>query len=184
LKLLKTIWKGVYNRIILISPTFKVQFREVWSQLSPEGITVYETIDDDLIKRLHLECQGWATKKESTLVIVDDCGQALRSIKPDAFSLWVSNSRHCLVSIVHLSQKLTYSPPIFRSNADTILAFGATSALDRDALWREFSIYDRKTFLALFEKATKKPFSFMACCLQRGGVPGLFHSDLKTPLVL
>lgn len=181
LKLIKTVWKGVYNRVVIISPTFRAQFKEVWSQLSPEGLLVYpDGLDEALIKQLHKDCEGYAANNQTTLVVIDDCGEMLRKIPPAAFSLWVSNSRHCKTSIVHLVQKITQSPTAFRSNCDCIIAFGATSMLDKEALYKELSTHDRKTFYQMFSKATEDKHSFMACCIQLGGTLGFFHTDLIT----
>jgi hypothetical protein len=185
IRLLKGELKGLYHKIVLIAPTFEAQFATVWSQIGPEGVIVYKDgIDTDLVRKLHDTAVIDAAAGRTTLVIIDDCGTELRAIDPVVFSLWIANSRHLRTSIYHLVQKITMSPPMFRSNCDTLLCFGATSHLDREALYREVSLVDRKTFFELFRKATREKYSFMACCIQPGGLLGLYESDLITPLVL
>jgi hypothetical protein len=185
IKLLTTVWKGLFHKIILICPTFEAQFPTVWSQIGPEGVTVYKGgITSDLVEKMYKDSQKDAAAGRTTLVTIDDCGEQMRRIDPAIFSMWVSNSRHLKTSIVHLTQKLTFSPTCLRSQADCLICFPATSYLDREALYREFSLVDRKTFFALLQKATREKYSFMACCTQPGGLLGLYESDLITPLVL
>jgi hypothetical protein len=185
LKLIKTVWKGVYTRVVIISPTFEAQFKDVFSQIDPAGLIVYtEGATVEIIEKIHKDCRVYAARGENTMVVIDDCGEQLRKIPPAAFSLWVSNSRHLLCSITHLVQKMTMSPTCLRSNVDCIIAFGATSMLDKEALYREMSTHDRKTFFAMFAKATEKQYSFMACCIQSGGTLGVYMSGLITPVTL
>jgi hypothetical protein len=180
LELLKTVWKGCYSKIYIISPTFEAQFEKVWSQLHPDGIEVFFKMDDELISKLHNNCIQNTKLGLDTLILIDDCGDDLRKIKPQAFNLFVSNSRHCRTSIVHLVQKITQSPTVFRSSCDSIFAFGATSFIDREALWRELSTVSRKTFFPMFSKATAENYSFMACTISKHGTLGLFYKDFKT----
>jgi hypothetical protein len=183
LKLLKTVWKGCYSKVYIISPTFTAQFQKVWSQLDPEGIEVFFQMNDDLIDLLHQKCIENTKLGLDSLILIDDCGEQLRQINTQAFNLFVSNSRHCRASIVHLVQKITQSPTVFRSSCDSIIAFGATSFLDREALWRELSTVDRKTFFAMFTKATSERYSFMASTISKHGVLGFYYMDFKTPVL-
>lgn len=180
LRLLKTVWKGCYSKIYIVSPTFVAQFEHVWSQLDSEGIEGHLQIDDSLIGLLHTKCIEHTKAKQDTLILIDDCGEDLRRINPQAFNLFVSNSRHCRASIVHLVQKITQSPTCFRSNCDTIIAFGATSFIDREALWRELSTVDRKTFFQMFSKATNDRYAYMSCTISRQGKLEFYNADFKT----
>jgi hypothetical protein len=180
LRLLKTVWKGCYDKIYIISPTFAAQFQDVWSQLDSQGVEVYMEMNDGLISLLHNKCIEHTKAKHDTLIVIDDCGEDMRRINPQAFNLLVSNSRHCRCSIVHLVQKITQSPTAFRSNCDTIIAFGATSYIDREALWRELSTVDRKTFFQMFSKSTSDKYAYMSCTISRQGKLEFYYSDFKT----
>jgi nucleoside-triphosphatase THEP1 len=183
LKLLKNEWRGVYHRIVLVCPTFAAQFKGTWDAIHPDGLTVYTELDEALLKRLHAECIEHAKKGEHTLVIIDDCGSALRKLEI-TFGLFVANSRHCKCSVVHCVQKVTQTTTLFRSSCDCLLVFGATSHNDKEALFREVSTVPRAEFFELFALATQEKHGFMACCVQPGGVMQYFRPDLKTPLVL
>jgi hypothetical protein len=180
LRLLKTVWKGCYDKIYIISNTFAAQFQDVWSQLDSQGVEVHMEMTDGLISLLHQKCIEHTKAKQDTLILIDDCGEDMRRINPQAFNLLVSNSRHCRTSIVHLVQKITQSPTCFRASCDTIIAFGATSFIDREALWRELSTVDRKTFFQLFSKATSGRYAYMACTISRYGELNLYTTDFKT----
>jgi hypothetical protein len=180
LRLLKTVWKGCYSKIYIVSPTFAAQFTSVWSQLDPEGIEVFFEMDDSLIAKLHKNCEANTKCGLDTLILIDDCGDQMRKISTSQFNLFVSNSRHCRASIVHLVQKITQSPTTFRSSCDAILAFGATSYIDREALYKELSTVDRKTFFEMFSKATQERYSFMCSTISKDGRLGFYHSDMKT----
>jgi hypothetical protein len=184
LKLLKTVWRGCYSKIYIISPTFTAQFQKVWSSLDPEGIEVFFSMDDELISLLHQKCVENTKQGLDSLILIDDCGEELRRLTPQAFSLFVSNSRHCRASIVHLVQKITMSPTVFRSNCSTIIAFSATSFIDREALWRELSTVDRRTFFEMFSKATSGKYAYMASTISKHGVLGFYYMDFKTPVKL
>lgn len=179
-RLLKEAWCGVYDEIIIVSGTFVSQFEKVWSQLSPEGITVHETFDESFVEKFMAE-QSVSTK--NSLLILDDLGDDLRKISPSVINKLVSNSRHYKLSIIALHQKLTQAPTIIRGNADSIISFSACSFLEREALWKEISTVPRKEFQVLFNKATQKKHGFLVSTIDKGGALRLYHDDFKTLLV-
>ena len=170
-------WRGVYDEIIFVSPTFKSQFEGLWSKIDPTGVTVHEKIDEQFIENL-LTTQSTSTK--NSLLILDDCGEDLRKVSPGTVNKLVSNSRHYKLSIICLHQKLTQSPTIMRANADSIVSFAACSYLERDALWREVSTVDKKEFLRIFNAATNDKHSFLVSTIDKGGRLQFYHSDFAT----
>jgi hypothetical protein len=179
-RLLLTAWKGVYDRIIFVSPTFKSQFDSLWCQLSPEGITVHESLEDSFIENL---LQSVSSTRHSTLLVMDDIGEDLRRTSPAMLNKLVSNSRHYRLSIVCLHQKLTQAPTIVRANVDCIVSFPACSFLEREALWREISTVDRKTFQRIFTEATVEEHSFLVSTIDKGGILRNYASDFSTILL-
>ena len=177
--LLMTDWCGVYHDIIIISPTFQAQFNGLWSKLSPQGVTVYETISDNLVEQILKNTAG-ATK--DTLLVLDDLGEDMRKISQTLLNKLVSNSRHYRLSIICLHQKLTKSPTIFRGNCDSFISFASCSYLEREALWREISTVDKKSFNRMFAEATQRPHSFMVSTISKGGALVNYHSDFCTVL--
>ena len=180
-RLLLTAWWGVYDRIVFVSPTFKSQFDSLWCQLSPEGITVHESLEDSFIENL-LQSVSTSTR-HSTLLVMDDIGEDLRKTPPAMLNKLVSNSRHYKLSIVCLHQKMTQSPTIVRANADCIISFPACSFLEREALWREISTVDRKTFQRIFTDATVEQHSFLVSTIDKGGILKNYKSDFSTLLL-
>ncbi len=53
-KLLKTVYRGIYDRIIFVSPTFEAQL-SLWGTLSPDGISVFSEITDFFLTNLLAE---------------------------------------------------------------------------------------------------------------------------------
>ena len=178
-ELLMTDWCGVYHDIIIISPTFQAQFNNLWSKLSPRGIIVHESITDELVEQL-LKQIACATR--DVLIVLDDLGEDLRRLSQPLLNKLVSNSRHYRLSIICLHQKLTQAPTIFRANCDRFVSFASCSFLEREALWREISTVDRKTFNRIFAEATNQPHSFMVSVITKGGVLENYKSDFCTLL--
>ena len=120
-------------------------------------------------------------KESRTLLVLDDLGQELRhDIDMRVLNLLVSNSRHLHISIVHLCQKLTQSPTIFRANADVIVMFSAASMIEREALYREVSVCDKKTFFGLLNKATANTdHGFLCSCIGTDGQLRLYNKDME-----
>ena len=170
---------GRYDKIYFFSPTFRVQFRKTWSILNKKGIIVYEDVTAELLQKIidgH-EPDG----EDQVLVCFDDVGDSLKKIDSTVVSRFISNSRHARVSAVFLSQKLTYLPTLIRNDADVYISFAAISYLGVEALWREVSIVDKKTFMEIFREATEEQYSFLCCCTI-GGKTALYKNckDLIT----
>ena len=178
-ELLMSDWCGLYHDIIIISPTFQAQFKGLWSKLSPKGIIVHESITDELVEQLMRQTAG---STRDTLLVLDDLGEDLRKMSQTVLNKLVSNSRHYRLSIVCLHQKLTQAPTIFRANTDSFISFASCSFLEREALWREISTVDRKTFNRIFAEATQQPHSFMVSTISKGGALELYKNDFCTVL--
>lgn len=177
-KLLLTAWKGIYDEIIFVSPTFKSQLKILWSKLDPEGIECHEDLTDEFVLSF-LNQQQVSTRR--TLLILDDVGDQQRRLKGDAWNKLVSNSRHYDLSIICLHQKLTQSDTITRQNADTIICFPSASYQERECLYRERSSVDRKSFMQMFCSCTQKPYTFMCCTIKKSQLK-FYMSDFKTEI--
>jgi hypothetical protein len=178
--LLQTDWANIYNRIVFVSPTFQAQFDGLWSELSPVGITVHESLTDGFIEKL---LQDVSASKHQTLLILDDCGDDIRRVAPAMMNKLVSNSRHLNLSIICLHQKITQSSTIIRSNCDSIISFASCSYLERESLWREISTVNKRDFNRMFQEATSEPHSYMVSTISRGGALINYKSDFNTVLI-
>jgi hypothetical protein len=141
---------------------------------------VHEELTESLVEELLATV---STKQRQTLLILDDCGEELRRIAPRIVNQLVSNSRHYQLSIVCLHQKLTQSPTIMRANADCIIAFAASSFLERECLYKEVSTIDRKAFMNMFSEATHDKHSFLVSTISKGGKLNFYKNDFKTKLL-
>jgi energy-coupling factor transporter ATP-binding protein EcfA2 len=178
-KLLKTIYCNIYDRIIFVSPTFEAQL-DLWGTLDPQGITVYPQLTDELLTRLLVE---QIKTKQKTLLLLDDNGEDFKKIAPSIVNKLVSNSRHINLSIIGLFQKLTQAPTILRGNADCIIAFAASSYLERDCLWREISTVSKTDFQRIFNEATEKhDHGFLCSSIGRDGSLKFYMSDFTTEI--
>jgi hypothetical protein len=178
--LLLTTYRYLFDRIIIVSPTFRAQYGVLWHKISSDGIVVHEELNETIIQSVYDEVKS--NKDTATLLLLDDCGEELRKIEPRLVNLMVSNSRHYKLSILSLHQKLTQAPTILRGNADQIMMFGACSYLEREALYKEVSIVDRKTFMRIFNHATDEPHSFLCCVMSREGQLKFYKHDFETEI--
>ena len=173
LKLLKDRegFRGVYEEIIIVSPTFRLQ--EAWQSLSPEGITVYEGFSEEILNKIY-ESQKPYTK---SLLILDDNGEDLRRVNQSVFNKLISNSRHLNCSMIVLLQKISQAPTILRTNADVFAVFSACSVRETDMLWAEIGILQKKVFYQIFTDATTDQFSCFVCSMQNGKLR--FYKNFK-----
>lgn len=157
-------WKGVYDEITIVSSTFKNQFNKTWSKLDPKGITVHEAMTDEL-----MESFLRSEPSKNSLFIFDDLGEDLTRMTPQNLNKFFSNSRHLNISVVSLHQKIAKQvPTILRANADTIIAFGAVSFIEREALAKEISIIKHAEFNKIMNHATDEEFDFLVATLSHG----------------
>jgi hypothetical protein len=178
-QLLKTHLCGVFEEIIIISPTFRLQYDKLWSQLSPEGITVHEQLNDELLNAI-FRAQNPRT---NSLIIFDDNGADIRKVDQTVFNKLISNSRHTQTSMMFLSQRVSQNAPIIRSQTDIWIVFAASSYMEREIMYREVSVVDRKTFQQMFSSATETPHSYLVSCIDVGGRMRFYHKDFKTLVV-
>lgn len=176
-KLLKTHFKYVYKKIIIISPTFRAQYAKLWCQISHEGVIVYEALTQQVITKIFDEMME---NDEETLLLLDDCGEELKHCEPRLVNMLVSNSRHRNLSMIVLCQKITQMPTILRCNADSYIMYSSSSYLERECLYKEVSTVEKKEFIKIFNKATEKEYSFLVCVMSRTGQLQFYHSDFET----
>ena len=181
-KLLLTSYRFCFDRIIFISPTFRAQHSTLWNQISPEGVEVHEQLTETLVQKLYdeLSAKQSCSCKKTTLLVLDDLGEELKKIEPRLINLLVSNSRHYRLSIISLHQKLTQCPTVIRGQVDSICMFGACSYLERECLYKEVSVVERKLFMKMFTEVTEKPHAFLVCSMSREGKLKFYESDFIT----
>jgi hypothetical protein len=158
-------WKGVYDEIIIISPTFLLQ--PIWTSISSTGITVHLGFTEQIISDLMIKQEK---NQQRVLLILDDLGEDVHHCKEAkaTFHKLIANSRHLHISIVWLCQKLTQSPTFFRANTDVFVSFASLSTRETECLYNEISICDKKRFHQMFRDCTESQYSFFAATFQNG----------------
>ena len=148
-------YRGVYDEVIIVSPTFHLQ--NVWNTIAKEGVTVYDEFSTGILEKIYNEKQSRTNIQ--TLLILDDNGDDLKRINQPIFQKLVSNSRHLNISICVLLQKITQAPTHLRSNADSYCVFSACSTREIDQLYAEIGILDKQRFLSIFRDAVQNQYS-------------------------
>lgn len=169
----------IYDEIIIISPTYRSQYKSVWSKLSPEGIIVYEELNEALMEHL---LDRVSQSKGQTLLILDDLGCEFKNIAPRISNLLISNSRHYKLSIIYLAQRATQTPTILRSNCDNIICFATCSYIEVDLLWRLISKIPRRQFTEFFDRATSGKRGYFSATINNYGELHFYAKDFKTEL--
>ena len=174
LKLLKDKagYRNVYQEIIIVSPTFRLQSQ--WETISGEGITVYEQFSEEILNKVYNEQQPHI----NSLLILDDNGDDLKRINQKVFNKLISNSRHLNCSIIALCQKMSQAPTILRSNTDVFAVFSACSIRESEILWSEVGLLDKKRFHEIFTDATKDQYSAFVCSMESGKLH--FYKNFQT----
>ena len=167
-------YRGVFDEVILISPTYHLQ--KIWSTISKEGVTVHDSFSTDTLEQIYNDKQKNPSRK--SLLILDDNGEDLKKINQSIFNKLISNSRHVNLSMVVLCQKITQCPTILRAQADTFCVFSATSTRETDQLHAEIGILDKKTFEKVFRSATGDRYSFFCCSMIEGQLR--FYKNFET----
>ena len=151
-------WRGKFDRIIFISPTWNDQYNSLWGVLSPEGIKVYDKLTDSLLQKIIDEQRS---NEGNLLVIFDDVCQKLKHVSASLVDLFVSTHRHLRMSLCFLNQKISQLPTLVRSDCSIWCVFQAVSERELNALHNEVSIINKKDFLETFYRITQKKYGFI-----------------------
>jgi hypothetical protein len=111
-----------------------------------------------------------ADNNKKVLLILDDCGNDVVQEKTakDVYHKLIANSRHLNISIVWLCQKITQAPTYARANVDCFISFASLATREREALYNEVSLTDRKTFARMFSEACSDQYSTFSATFRDG----------------
>lgn len=158
----------MYDRIVIISPTYLLQ--AVWKSLDPAGIDVYLEYNCAVIAQLM--SQQTNNPNSNLLVIFDDLSAdiARDKLSKKILNKFICNSRHLRTSLIWLAQKLTQIPTWARTNADTFVSFSSLSTREKDSLYAEIGVIDRKDFDKMFTQATAQPYTYFVATFKDGHI--------------
>lgn len=118
---------------------------------------IYEEVEEKV-----LEAVADGKKPPNSIVIVDDCAQALKEKMNGTLSRIATQGRHINMSLIVTSQKWSLLPTVLRCNASGAILFG-NSAKEVDAMADDLNYLDsKKEFVKMFRKATSGKNQFMA----------------------
>jgi hypothetical protein len=154
LNLLRTKFKGEYDKIWLISPTagrdekFKKLVDEIGTQyLKKPSDEVIQSILEDCKHEID-ESKEHKEPLPNFMIILDDCLHMLpKSTQASSINELMTCHRHVRCSVVLLSQKYNKLNPLIRSNLDCISMFKTNNRSEKDCFINDLAdevepIYD------------------------------------------
>ena len=137
---------------------------------------IYEEVEEKVLAAV-----ADGKKPPNSIVIVDDCAQALKEKMNGTLSRIATQGRHINMSLIVTSQKWSLLPTVLRCNASGAILFG-NSAKEVDAMADDLNYLDsKKEFVKMFRKATSGKNQFMAVSFSNDDI--YMDSEFK-PIVM
>jgi hypothetical protein len=173
-------WRGCFERIYVVSPTIhldrswdvvKAYQRDVM-KVNPREQTYWEEWDEPAMQAI-LDRQMKITEMQksrgfkscySICLICDDIADSPEITRGSkVLQTCFVRMRHAFVTTVVSVQKYRVLAPLIRVNATDLIVGTIRSMQDLDAIAEECSAQTggKKGFYALYEEATKEPYSFL-----------------------
>jgi hypothetical protein len=140
----------------------------IWGQISPDGVSVYLAFSAEIIE--NLMAKQTEHRESRVLLLLDDLGEDVLRCKvaTPVFHKLIANSRHLNISVVWLCQKITQTPTYVRANTDCFISFASLATRERESLYNEVSLTDKKSFAAMFASATQEQYSTFTATFKNG----------------
>jgi hypothetical protein len=117
---------------------------------------IYDKVEEEC-----MEAVADNKKPPNSIVIVDDCAQALKEKLNGTLSRIATQGRHINMSLIVTSQKWSLLPTVLRCNASGAILFG-NSAKEADAISDDLNYLEsKKDFIKLFRNTTKGRNKFL-----------------------
>jgi hypothetical protein len=175
LDLLKYFYKGSFDFIVWISPTFHLQ--EMTLNIPDStGIVVFSEWKSEIITSLfHYmnernkgDRQG-RPEKESCLLVLDDVGLlGKKGQLSEQLDMIAFTSRHYGISLIEMAQRISLLSTGVRSQLDALLLFKEQNPQERVNLFRSFGFWDKKTYFRTIDQYTEEKYSFVGIRNQAG----------------
>jgi hypothetical protein len=156
-------FKGKFDKIVIISPTFYLAPQ--WKSFDSSSWDVYTKYDPEIVEELLTQQSGtWRLRKRpKILLILDDLGKTSRLLKKnqhDPLDTLACNGRHVDISVVFIGQQFSQMNTAIRSNADITIFFASHNLRDNLDLYNESGTGDYKSFRDKVKQITEKKYSF------------------------
>ena len=180
------IYKGLFKRIYIFSPSIDVDF-QTWqpvkshiekdlkiretdeeklyfSEYNPEAL---ENIIDTQKKVTEFQKKQDHKKLYQILIVIDDFADSPEfSRQSKLLHALFTRGRHSQISTIVATQKFTALHPIIRVNASELYVFRLRNYQDLQTFIDEVSaLIDKKSLLEMYNLATEQPYSFLYCKL-------------------
>jgi hypothetical protein len=201
--LLTRMYKDCFERIYVFSPSCIID--KAWQSVhdmvdkmdyaEDEPPAFYEKWDPEALERI-LETQTEIVKLAkdkgmkaipSIMVCIDDMAdrpEVLHASGAGLVNSLLIRYRHSMVSTIVAVQKMKLLSPVCRVNAQSLIVFRLRSQMDLSAVVDELSaIYDKKTILSLYQRASEDPYSFLYVLLTAKTKDQMFYERFEHRLV-
>ena len=167
--LLKYFYKGTFDFIIWISPTFQLQDICTTGLSDCTGLIVIPDWKPEILMVLfshmftrNVNAEKEGRQKERALLILDDVGLLAKKGK---LSEQLDNvafvSRNYGVSVIEVGQRITLLTTSMRSQLDALLIFREQNPQERINLFRSLGFCDKKAFHDTIDRHTDEKYSFI-----------------------
>ena len=120
----------------------------------------------------------------SILIVIDDMADSPEFTRQSTLlhQLYI-RGRHQMISTITATQVYKAISPIVRKNITDLFIYRLRNMADLDAIVDEVSaVYDKKTILKLYRKATEEPYSFLYINLNARDANEMFFLRLERAL--
>ena len=167
LELLKYFYKGHFDLIVWISPTFQLQ-QMTLDIPDHTGVIVFPEWRPEIISALYAymssrnEGDRQGRPKEQCLLVLDDVGLlAKKGRLSEQLDNIAFTSRHYGISTIEMAQRISLLTTSMRSQLDCLLLFKEQNPQEKVNLFRSFGFCDRKTFFETLDKHTEEKYSYV-----------------------
>ena len=167
IELLKYFYRGSFDFVVWVSPTFQLQ-EMCLDILDHTGILVFSEWRPEIITSLYQymnernqgDRQG--RPKEHCLLILDDVGLlAKRGRLSEQLDNIAFTSRHYGISTIEIAQRITLLTTSVRSQLDALLMFQEQNPQERINMYKSFGFCDKKLFNKIFDQHTEEEYSYI-----------------------
>ena len=167
LDMLKHFYKGMFDFIIWISPTFQLQAMTLNIE-DNTGLVVFTEWRPEIIHSLwcymalrNSGSREGRVEKEQCLLVLDDVGlQAKKGRLSDQLDNIAFTSRHYGVSVIEMTQRITNLSTSVRSQLDALIMFREENPNERLNLFKSFGFGEnKKEFFGIIDGKTEEKYS-------------------------
>ncbi len=179
LDMLKHFYRGMFDFIVWISPTFQMQAMTLNLE-DNTGVVVFTEWRPEIITSLYLylgprnKGDREGREKEQCLLILDDVGlKGKKGRLSEQLDEIAFTSRHYGVSVIEMTQRITLLTTSVRSQLDALIMFREENPRERINLMSSFGFGTKQDFFRVIDEKTAEKYSVVGI-RNDGGHPVFF----------